>query len=262
LLGDIIFKLHHSKAGDPEDEDGELLVEFHFHTCMTYLHIWGGKEKAKAEVEQTNLLRLDRDHLGIASNDIRFAADFSIDLLLSGHQVSNYKQYSFKLKTPLASDNPDRKTSFIQMHNPSLEALWRLVQDIPQPDQPPEQPKPRPVLRVTPNPKELLESHDHLDSEIIDVHSVPILFSFPPVNDPFDKEKDRETLLVEEADRNDDAIELADGVWGAPVQGLCMVLPSLVVLEPVVGDQNARRVGKKYCQIRIPVEKLQRNPQP
>lgn len=103
-----------------------------------------------------------------------------------------------------------------------------------------------------------VKSDDDEDSEKLNIHSVPIMFSFPPVKDPFDKNRGKETLLVEESDKGSDAVELADGVWGLPVQGLCMILPSLIVLEPVLGDQNATRVGKSYCQIRIPIEKLQR----
>jgi hypothetical protein len=137
----------------------------------------------------------------------------------------------------------------------------------------------RPVLKVTPNPRDILADYEltsaHMagmsllqraqeaktDGVAHEFCSVPVYYSFPPINDPFANCKtpaSRASLLVGETDvdPSEVIIDLGDGLLGRAVGGLCMVLPSLIIVEPLRLDARASVVGIELCQIRIPVEHI------
>ena len=134
----------------------------------------------------------------------------------------------------------------------------------------------RPVLKVTPNPRDILADYELSSAHGVGMSllqraqagssdgigdefcSVPVYYSFPPINDPFAKSKTPASLLVGETDidPSEVIIDLGDGLLGRAVGGLCMVLPSLIIVEPLRLDARASAVGIELCQIRIPVEHI------
>lgn len=262
-FGDIIITIHHCPSVDPDAsfadmrQKGELLLGFGLHSALLDMHNSAPKKSATSYMhpfacclqypEDCKCVCLDRTSLGIPHRDDRFRLDFHIELVLS------------------AKTNPEDAAPFtnsvlnLQQYAQALPALYARADESAAVGA-------RGLLKVTPNPKDLLrefrgtsravESFGSEDDACREnVNSVGVRFSFPPHKNPFTGNV--EASLLAEAGTDASLMELGDGRWGWPVQGFCMVLSLLVVLEPLESDVNANSTGNwKKCRIRVPIEKI------
>uniref|UniRef100_A0A7S4LZZ8 TLDc domain-containing protein n=1 Tax=Guillardia theta TaxID=55529 RepID=A0A7S4LZZ8_GUITH len=250
VMGDVVLRMSHRESLEEEESKYEKLFEFSFHSAMLHYHQHKSTSNPQETITSAGLIRLDRSSLGIRKDDKRFDEDFSIDILIASDESCLTDDLECNVQS-----KESNKTSA-----PRYDTLQRLLDALPPADEHQHvKPQPRPTLKVTPNPREILEEFfsDEVDSSVTsNINSVPIIFSFPPFGSS-EEQEDAPTLLHEgDSQQEELLLDLGGAMTGRPVRGFCMVLPSLVVLEPLRVDKNARMVGIEKCQIRIPVEKI------
>ena len=268
-FGDLMIGVHNCRGVDLDAsfsemrQEGELLFEVSLHSAMLEMHNSAPYKSATAYMHpfacclqtppDSVCICLDRTALGIAHKDDRFRVDFHIELILA---KETREEEALRFAAAVQALEHEAR----QMAAEGGSAVGRAVGA-------------QGVLKVTPNPKDLLrefgeeasgmrrgsEEEARLGSagSLDGVNSVGVRYSFPPRKNPFSGEV--EVSLLAEAGSSEGLIWLAEGQWGRGVQGVCMVLPLLVVLEPLPHDAAAQGCGAwKRCRVRVPLERLSR----